>query len=118
MSSDIDMNPGPVTYPCSVCEKSVRSNQFTFLCDIFHLRYAVNAQVFQPQHIEPIKNKTPFSGAALDAWHEMPYSDCSITDSSIIAPCIPPCWTQHQNSHTHLVLCLVILTLDQFMLCT
>ena len=33
VSGDIEVNPGPIKYPCSVCEKSVKSNQQALSCD-------------------------------------------------------------------------------------
>ena len=32
-SGDIESNPGPVQYPCTVCEKPVKRNQRGILCD-------------------------------------------------------------------------------------
>lgn len=33
LCGDISPNPGPLRYPCTVCGKSVRSNQRGLLCD-------------------------------------------------------------------------------------
>ena len=33
LCGDIQANPGPVRYPCSVCKKSVKCNQKALLCD-------------------------------------------------------------------------------------
>ena len=32
-SGDIETNPGPVQYPCTVCEKPVKANQRGIMCD-------------------------------------------------------------------------------------
>ena len=32
-SGDIESNPGPVQYPCTVCEKPVKRNQCGIMCD-------------------------------------------------------------------------------------
>ena len=32
-SGDIETNPGPVQYPCTVCEKPVKRNQCGIMCD-------------------------------------------------------------------------------------
>ena len=33
LSGDIEINPGPVRYPCTVCAKPVRVNQRGVMCD-------------------------------------------------------------------------------------
>jgi len=33
LSGDIALNPGPVKYPCTVCNLAVRTNQRALLCD-------------------------------------------------------------------------------------
>jgi len=34
LSSDVEQNPGPVRFPCSVCYKPVCVNQCILLCDV------------------------------------------------------------------------------------
>ena len=34
LSGDVHINPGPVLYPCRICDKSVRNNQKGLLCDL------------------------------------------------------------------------------------
>lgn len=34
LSGDISLNPGPIRYPCTVCGKSVKSNQKALSCDV------------------------------------------------------------------------------------
>ena len=36
LSGDIHINPGPIKYPCTLCQKSVRSNQKAIQCDFCH----------------------------------------------------------------------------------
>ena len=33
LSGDIELNPGPVKYPCKVCDRSVKSNQQGIQCE-------------------------------------------------------------------------------------
>ncbi len=33
LAGDVEVNPGPIRYPCTVCSKSVKSNQRGILCD-------------------------------------------------------------------------------------
>ena len=33
LNGDIHINPGPIKYPCTLCQKSVRSNQKAIQCD-------------------------------------------------------------------------------------
>jgi hypothetical protein len=36
LSGDIHINPGAIKYPCTLCQKSVRSNQKAIQCDFCH----------------------------------------------------------------------------------
>ena len=33
LAGDVEMNPGPARFPCTVCGKSVRRNQHAVSCD-------------------------------------------------------------------------------------
>lgn len=33
LAGDVELNPGPIKYPCTVCKKAVRSNQRGISCD-------------------------------------------------------------------------------------
>ena len=52
-AGDVSQNPGPIKYPCTVCSRSVRSNQMALQCDCCQLwTHAVCADVSRSKYAD------------------------------------------------------------------
>ncbi len=56
LCGDVELNPGPVRYPCGVCEKSVRSGVKAICCDMCDVWYHVKCLAMSNTMYNVMKN--------------------------------------------------------------
>ena len=79
LSGDIQINPGPIKHPCSLCERSVKSNQRAILCDgCGYWTHCRCSGVSKFEYLVYQQSTAPFN------WYcprclasELPFHDCS-----------------------------------------
>ncbi len=84
LCGDIEINPGPIKHPCSVCDKSVRVNQRALLCDSCLLWCHCNCSCISKVQYQL------FQGSASFDWicprclgDQFPFADCSVLSGDV-----------------------------------
>ena len=92
LAGDIELNPGPVKYPCTVCSRPVKSNQRGIFCDRCELwthARCCGVDVVEYEKLGLNVNEEWLCSVCISA--ELPYADVSlISDANTsVSSCLP-----------------------------
>ncbi len=82
LGGDVQLNPGPIKHPCSICLLSVRSNQRAVLCDGCHLWSHIKCSGVSLDDYDRLQVLSEFDWICPRCVAaQMPFADCSVLSS-------------------------------------
>ena len=84
LAGDVELNPGPTKYPCTVCKKAVRSNQHGLCCNGCELwTHAKCCGIAEGEYQRMARLETFSWRCPLCICTELPFSDSSLLNVSL-----------------------------------